>query len=132
MKKQLLPILLIIALGCSEKQIYESSASQTAATAEVPTQAEATPTVHYDKYVGVYKMQGASFEEVAITQENGKLFAQAKGERKVEIYPEKDNSFNVPAFNAKITFNDQSDNAFSGISVWLDGNELIGKKESSQ
>jgi hypothetical protein len=74
-------------------------------------------------------MQGASFEEVAITQENGKLFAQAKGERKVEIYPEKENSFDVPAFNAKITFTGEADSAFSDVTVWLEGNELKGKKQ---
>ena len=129
MRKQLLPILLVITLGCSEKQVYESSISQTAATAEVPTQSAATPAANYDKYVGVYKMQGASFEEVAITQENGKLFAQAKGERKVEIYPEKENSFNVPAFNAKITFTGEADSVFSDIAVLLDGTELKGKKQ---
>jgi hypothetical protein len=129
MKKQLLPILLVITLGCSEKQVYESSASQTATAAEVPAKAAATPAVNYDKYVGVYKMQGASFEEVAITQENGKLFAQAKGERKVEIYPEKENSFDVPAFNAKITFTGEPDSAFSDITVWLEGSELKGSKQ---
>jgi outer membrane lipoprotein-sorting protein len=128
--KQLAILLLVFSLGCTEKQTYESADTQTAA-ADV-SKSEAAPTTDYAKYVGVYKMQGASFEEVAITQENGKLYAQAKGERKVEIYPEKENIFNVPAFNAKIAFTDPSEDGFSGITVLLDGSELKGKKEKSR
>jgi outer membrane lipoprotein-sorting protein len=128
MMKQVSILLLVLALGCTEKQVYESSASE-ATTTDVSAKPTEAPAVSYDKYIGVYKMQGASFDEVAITQEGGKLFAQATGERKVEIYPEKENTFNVPAFNAKITFNEPSGDAFSGISVWLDGAELKGIKK---
>jgi hypothetical protein len=130
MMKQFAILLFAFALGCTEKQTYESADKQTAA--EVYAGPEAAPATDYARYVGVYKMQGASFEEVAVTEENGKLFAQAKGERKVEIYPEKENTFNVPAFNAKATFTDLSDGNFSGITVLIDGGELKGKKEKSQ
>jgi hypothetical protein len=129
--KQLSILLFVFALGCTEKQTYESADTQTAA-AEVSTKSEPAPATNYARYVGVYKMQGASFEEVAVTQENGKLFAQAKGEQKVEIYPEKDNTFNVPAFNAKATFTDPSEESYYGITILLDGNELKGKKEKPQ
>jgi hypothetical protein len=118
-------IFLVIFAGCSEKQLYESSGIVTAT--QVTSQMAGVPQ-DYKPFVGVYKMQGASFDEVAITQENGKLFAQATGEQKVEIYPEKENTFNVPAFNAKITFTNQSDEGFSGITVLLDGTMLEGKR----
>lgn len=129
MKQLLILSLTLFTFNCSEKQLYESSNTQTAAVAEAPTQSAVTPGVNYEKYVGVYKMQDASFEEVAVTQENGKLFVQATGERKVEVYAEKENTFDVPAFNAKITFTQQADSAFKGITVLLDGNELQGLKK---
>ncbi len=127
--KQLSMLVFVLAFSCTEKQVYESSTTQPAAKADVSAKSDAAPAKDYSKYAGVYKMQGASFDEVAITAEEGKLYAQATGERKVEIYPEKENTFNVPAFNAKITFTDEGSEAFSGITVWLNGGELKGRKQ---
>jgi hypothetical protein len=64
-----------------------------------------------------------------ISSENEKLYAQATGERKVEIFPEKEHTFSIPAFNAKITFNQATDSTFSDITVLLEGNELKGTKK---
>lgn len=132
--KPIFVLLLLFTLGCSEKQVYESSDTHTPTESSVSSdtlpeknQAQA-PASAYKNYAGVYKMQGASFDEVAISEENGKLFAQASGEQKVEIYPDTAHTFNVPAFNAKIVFAPDTGSTFSGITVWLEGNGLKGKK----
>lgn len=123
---------LSITQSCTEKQTYESSDT---ATAEVAATAEKLPDTtndarakEYEAYIGTYKMEKASFEEVAITRENKQLFAQATGERKVEIYPEAKDKFAVPAFNASILFNKDEAGTVTGITVFLEGNELAGKK----
>jgi hypothetical protein len=122
-----LPFLLLVlfTLGCSEKQVYES---QTMAASAAPAATTASAGV-YEKYAGTYQMQQASFDQVAVTLEDGKLFAQASGEKKVEILPEKDHTFSVPAFNAKITFIQAADSAFSEITVLLEGNKLKGTRK---
>ena len=97
--KSLSALLLLLTLGCSEKQIYESDTTTASAAQTILT---ASPNTAYEKYVGVYKMQGAGFEEVTITQKDGKLFVEATGEKKVEIYLQKENTFHVPAFNATL------------------------------
>lgn len=124
----LFSIIVTIVCSCSEKQLYESATIQTE-TIDTPIQVAEIPAINYDKYVGMYKMQGASFEEVRITQEGGKIYAQATGERKVEIFPEDKNTFRVPAFNAILTFTSQKDKMFSGITVRLDSNIFEGKKQ---
>jgi serine-type D-Ala-D-Ala carboxypeptidase/endopeptidase len=89
-----------------------------------------TPNVEhkYERFIGVYKMKAASFDEVVITQENGKLYAQASGEQHVEIYPESDNTFLAPTFNAKITFKNQSGTIVARITILLGGAMLEGEK----
>jgi TPR repeat protein len=123
--KQLSFLFLLVVLSCSEKQLYESSSAEP--NSQVNEQAT-NETAAYDAYVGEYQMQDADFDKVLITQEDGKLYVQATGERKVEIYPQGENSFNVPAFNALITFKDSSGKSFSEITILLNGAELIGKK----
>lgn len=123
-------------VSCSEKQIYESSATQAASIENTVTQdtvaqhmAGKAAVINFTRYEGVYKMESASFDAVAVTHEDGKLFAQATGEQKVQIYPEKDHIFSVPAFNASITFTRQADSTFSGIIVLLDGKQLKGNRK---
>ncbi|QHT67040.1 hypothetical protein GXP67_10470 [Rhodocytophaga rosea] len=118
-------LLLGIAAGCSEKQIYES---QTMAATVAPA-VSGISSGAYEKYTGTFQMQQASFNEVAITTENGKLFAQATGERVVEIFPEKEHTFSIPAFNAKITFIPTADSTFTEITILLEGNELKGVRK---
>lgn len=113
---------LTIAAGCSEKQIYESEEiNASAATVAIPISSP-----QYQKYTGTYQMQQASFAEVVITSENGKLYAQATDEKKVEIFPEKGHTFSVPAFKATLSFIQADDSTFSGISILLEGNMLKG------
>ncbi|MDO1447202.1 hypothetical protein Q0590_13110 [Rhodocytophaga aerolata] len=123
--KQLSFLFLAVIVSCSEKQLYESSipASGSAAYEQLPAEM-----VTYDAFVGEYQMQGADFDKVLITQENGKLYVQATGERKVEMYLQGENSFNVPAFHALITFKALADSSFSDIRILLNGTEFIGKK----
>lgn len=116
---------LVIMAGCSEKQIYES---ETMAAIAAPA-VSGISSGAYEKYTGTYQMQQASFNEVAITAEDGKLYVQASGEKKVEIFPEKEHTFSIPAFNAKITFNQAPDSTFSNIIVLLEGTELKGSRK---
>jgi hypothetical protein len=118
-------LLVLLTLGCSEKQIYESQTVAALAAQVVTTVSDGV----YEKYVGTYQMQQASFNEVAVSSENGKLFAQASGEKKVEIFPEEEHTFSIPAFNAKITFIQAADSAFSEITVLLEGNKLKGTRK---
>jgi erythromycin esterase-like protein len=135
MKKMpaLLSILLSMSLtqACTEKQSYESSDTATtevSASDEKLSDATNDMAKEYEAYVGTYKMEKASFQEVVITKENSQLYAQASGEKKVEIYPETKDKFAVPAFNASILFKKDDAEKVTGITVFLEGNELAGIK----
>ncbi len=136
MKK--LPLLLIMLLGlntiqsCTEKQSYETTdtaeAEVSTSTEKVSDSTSDAKAKAYEAYVGTYKMEKASFQEVVITRENSQLYAQATEEKKVEIYPESNDKFAVPAFNASVLFNRDQAGTVTGITVFLEGNELPGKK----
>lgn len=56
----------------------------------------------YDRYVGQYKLSEAFI--FTITKEDGKLFAQATGQGKLEIYPESETEFFYKVVDAQLSF----------------------------
>ena len=121
-----------VTQSCIEKQSYETSntveAEVSTSTEKVQDSIIDAKTNEYEAYVGTYKMEKASFQEVVITRENSQLYAQATGQKKVEIYPESNDKFAVPAFNSGILFKKNDSGAVTGITVFLEGNELTGTK----
>ncbi|MFA5075177.1 MAG: serine hydrolase [Candidatus Babeliales bacterium] len=62
----------------------------------------------YNQYVGDYKLKENFF--LTITKENNKLFVQATGQSKFQIYPESETKFFYKYINAQISFVRDEDN----------------------
>jgi len=80
----------------------------------------------YDAYIGQYEI--ASDFIITITRENNRLFAQATGQPKFEIYPESETKFFLKAVDAQITFIKNDKGEVTGLILHQYGRDYPGKK----
>jgi len=80
----------------------------------------------YDGYVGRYQLN----EEVAvmITKEDTRLFVQATGQAKIEIFPEKKDKFFLKAADVQISFVRSGGRQVTGLIVHQGGQDTPAKK----
>lgn len=79
------------------------------------------------QYVGEYELvPGFS---ITITVENDKLFGQATGQGKFELFAEKEHVFFLKVVDAKIQFNQDEKGAVTGLTLFQNGQEVPGKKK---
>lgn len=72
-----------------------------------------------DAYVGNYEL--APNFILAVTREGDRLFTQATGQEKFEIFPESDRKFFVKAFDAQMTFDAPVDGRSPGVTLHQGG-----------
>ncbi len=78
------------------------------------------------QYVGNYEVQpGFSIE---ITTEGSKIFAQATGQPKFEIYAEAPSKFFLKVVDARIEFSKNNNGEVTGLTLFQGGQEVKGKK----
>jgi nitroreductase len=80
----------------------------------------------YEDYVGRYKLN----EEIgiAVTKENSRLFIQATGQAKVEIYPEKMDEFFLKVADIQISFVRSEENKVTELIVHQGGRDTPAKR----
>ncbi|HYR28260.1 MAG TPA: serine hydrolase, partial [Thermoanaerobaculia bacterium] len=79
-----------------------------------------------DAYVGRYEL--APNFILSVTREGDRLFTQATGQPKIEIFPESDRKFFVKAFDAQVTFDAAVDGRSPGITLHQGGRDAPGKR----
>jgi hypothetical protein len=79
-----------------------------------------------DGYAGHYELAPNFF--LAVTREGDRLFTQATGQAKFEVFPESDRTFFVKAFDAQITFDPPVDGRSPGITVRQGGRDRPAKR----
>jgi serine-type D-Ala-D-Ala carboxypeptidase/endopeptidase len=79
-----------------------------------------------DAYVGRYEL-GPNFI-LAVTREGDRLFTQATGQAKFEVFPESDRKFFVKAFDAQITFDAPVDGRSPGVTLHQGGTDMRAKR----
>jgi CubicO group peptidase (beta-lactamase class C family) len=79
-----------------------------------------------DAYVGHYEL--APNFILAVTREGDRLFTQATGQSKFEVFPEGDGKFFVKAFEAQITFDTPVDGRSPGITLRQGGRDMPAKR----
>ena len=80
----------------------------------------------YDSYIGEYELMPDFI--VTITTENNRIFAQATGQSKFEIYPESEMKFFIKAFNAQVTFIKNEQGKVTELIMHQGGRESPAKK----
>ncbi|MCP4971728.1 MAG: serine hydrolase, partial [Arcobacter sp.] len=65
--------------------------------------------------------------DIEITTENGKLFTQATGQPKFEVFPETTTVFYLKVVQAKVEFFKESDSV-NKIILYQNGKEMPGKR----
>jgi nitroreductase len=80
----------------------------------------------YDEYVGRYKLN----EEVAImvTKEDSRLFVQATGQAKIEIFPEKKDEFFLKVADIQISFVRSEEGRVTELIIHQGGRDTPAKK----
>lgn len=92
-----------------------------------PRQAvEIDPSVLPD-YVGSYQL-GPEFDLV-VTTEGGRLFVEASGQDRLEVYPESETEFFYKAVDAQISFETDASGQASGLVLHQNGMDLPGKRQ---
>lgn len=79
-----------------------------------------------DKYVGRYELLPGF--HVMLTRENTKLFAQATGQPKVEVFPETPTTFFYKVVDAQLSFNVDADGHVTGLTLHQSGREMPAKR----
>jgi hypothetical protein len=82
------------------------------------------------EYVGEYRMTPEI--NLKIIQENGKMFAEATGQARVEIFAEAKDKFFLKATNAQITFTRDEADAVAGLIWHQGGRDLKGTRLDDQ
>lgn len=80
----------------------------------------------YDAYVGQYEL--APNLVVAVTKENNRLFAQATGQPKFEIYPESETKFFARVADIQFTFVKNEEGKVTQLIVHQEGKDTAAKK----
>jgi nitroreductase len=78
------------------------------------------------KYVGKYELQPGFI--LTFTVEGSKIFTQATGQQKVEIFPETETEFFLKVVDAQITFNLDNDGKVIGLTLHQGGRDMPAKK----
>ncbi len=81
----------------------------------------------FDAYVGQYEIASLGFNLI-VTKENNRLFAQATGESKTELFPESETKYLVPEFGVEITFINDDKGEVTGLIVHFGGEDHRGGK----
>jgi hypothetical protein len=77
-------------------------------------------------YVGEYELQPGFV--ITITVEDDKIFAQATGQSKNEIFPESDSRFFLKVVEAQLEFVKGPDNKVTHLILYQGGEKVEGKK----
>lgn len=98
-------------------------------TAPAPT-TTASDTAQLRTYVGKYTAEGAPFEAVLITLENGKLQGEAVGQGKAELMPDTKaaDTFNAVGYDATVTFARDADRRVTKLTLRLQDQEFVCQK----
>ena len=89
-------------------------------------QAAAVDPARYDALVGVYEL--APGLELAITRDGDRLFAQATGQERAEMFPESENRFFLKVVDAQLEFVCEA-GAVTGLVLHQGGRRLPGKRK---
>jgi CubicO group peptidase (beta-lactamase class C family) len=81
----------------------------------------------YDACVGEYELR-PNFA-IAITREGDRIFAQATGQPKIEIFPESETRFFLKVVDAEIELVRGADGKVTGIVLHQNGREIPGKRK---
>ena len=79
-----------------------------------------------EAYVGRYELRPDFI--LSVTSEEGRLFVQATGQPKFEIYPESETEFFLKVTDAQITFVVDEDGAVTGLILHQGGRDLPAPK----
>jgi CubicO group peptidase (beta-lactamase class C family) len=79
-----------------------------------------------DDYVGQYEVN-PNFS-LAITKDNGRLFCQPTGQKKLELMPESETKFSVEGVDAQIVFIRDDDGTVRKLMLLQSGREISAKK----
>ena len=79
------------------------------------------------EYEGVYALQPQF--KITITSEDGRLFGQATGQGKNELFPESTDRFFLKTVDAQIAFTREEDGAVTELTLFQNGREIPAPKE---
>lgn len=80
----------------------------------------------YDSYVGDYEL--APTFTIKITNEDGKLMAQATGQSKFELLPSSETDFYIKVVSAQVSFVKDAAGNVTGLTLSQNGRKTTGKK----
>ncbi|MEM6379242.1 MAG: DUF3471 domain-containing protein [Bacteroidota bacterium] len=83
------------------------------------------PATTLQQYVGVYEFD-PDFH-ITITVKDNKIFAQATGQGKLELFPSAENEFFFKAVEASITFNKDEESQVESMTLHQGGDETAKK-----
>jgi len=92
---------------------------------EEPEEIELTNEV-LEQYAGKYKLAPDFF--ITITVEDDRIFEQATGQSKFEIFPISETEFFLKIVDAKITFEKDEDGNVTGMTLFQNLRSLVGEK----
>jgi CubicO group peptidase (beta-lactamase class C family) len=79
-----------------------------------------------DKYVGVYEIEPAF--SIEFTREGNRLFTQATGQQKFEVFPESETKFFLKVVDAQVEFVADPDGKVNNIILHQGGQQIKGKR----
>jgi D-alanyl-D-alanine carboxypeptidase len=95
---------------------------------EVPKERQAVKVdpALYDSYAGIYELTPAF--RLTVTREGDRIFTQATGQERVEIFPAGETEFFLRVVDAQISFVRDSSGAVTGLVLHQGGRDLPAKK----
>ena len=82
-----------------------------------------------ERYVGTYEL--APNFTITVTRENGRLFLQATGQARVELFPSSEREFFLKAVDAQITFDVDAQGRVTQLTLHQNGANQVAKRLSS-
>ncbi|MEP5611724.1 MAG: serine hydrolase [Cyclobacteriaceae bacterium] len=79
-----------------------------------------------ERYVGTYELTPAF--RIVITREGTRLFEQATGQGRLEIFAKNESEFFLKAVEAQVTFQVRDDDTVGSMTLFQNGQEMIGKR----
>jgi hypothetical protein len=79
-----------------------------------------------DKYVGVYEIEPAF--SIEFTREGNRLFTQATGQQKFEVFPESETKFFLKVVDAQVEFVADPDGKVNNMILHQGGQQIKGKR----
>lgn len=84
----------------------------------------------FTDYVGKFTFSDAPFQYIVVSTENGSLLADAEGMGKAELAKTSIlNEFTEPNYNSQIVFNRNEAGTVTSMSIFAQGQEMVGTKE---